>query len=109
MAKRPTASSTATAATGAATDPTADAAQSSEDRSVEDSHRSKKSAPTRIAVPACILSDIEGTTTSISFVRDVLFVYAREQLQSYLQRQWHTASCQADIRALYQQVSCPRV
>ncbi len=34
--------------------------------------------------PAAILTDIEGTTTPISFVRDTLFPYARERLAGYL-------------------------
>lgn len=38
------------------------------------------SAPTSIKA---ILTDIEGTTSSISFVADVLFPYARERLASY--------------------------
>lgn len=33
-----------------------------------------------------ILTDIEGTTSSISFVRDVLFPYARDALPDYLAR-----------------------
>eukprot|EP00002_Diphylleia_rotans_P001445 TRINITY_DN10805_c0_g1_i1.p1 TRINITY_DN10805_c0_g1~~TRINITY_DN10805_c0_g1_i1.p1 ORF type:complete len:346 (+),score=100.41 TRINITY_DN10805_c0_g1_i1:49-1086(+) len=37
---------------------------------------------TRLPFRAVVL-DIEGTTTSISFVRDVLFPYAREQLSIY--------------------------
>src|SRR3990167_7309294 len=31
-----------------------------------------------------ILTDIEGTTTSISFVHDILFPYAKEHVQAYL-------------------------
>ena len=34
-------------------------------------------------MPKAILTDIEGTTSSISFVADVLFPYARERLASY--------------------------
>ena len=34
--------------------------------------------------PLWILTDIEGTTTSISFVHDVLFPYARERMGSFL-------------------------
>lgn len=33
-----------------------------------------------------ILTDIEGTTSSLSFVKDVLFPYAREHLPAYLRR-----------------------
>ncbi|MDD9898906.1 MAG: acireductone synthase [Candidatus Melainabacteria bacterium] len=36
--------------------------------------------------PRVILTDIEGTTSSISFVKDVLFPYAAEHLESYLEQ-----------------------
>ena len=35
-----------------------------------------------------ILLDIEGTTSSIAFVADVLFPYARRELESFLRRRW---------------------
>lgn len=38
-----------------------------------------------------ILTDIEGTTTSLSFVHDVLFPYAREHLGEFI-RSWHSDS-----------------
>jgi enolase-phosphatase E1 len=31
-----------------------------------------------------VVTDVEGTTTSLSFVKDVLFPYAREHLQAYI-------------------------
>ncbi|MEO7758052.1 MAG: acireductone synthase, partial [Dokdonella sp.] len=31
-----------------------------------------------------VLTDIEGTTSSISFVKDVLFPYARERLPAFV-------------------------
>ena len=31
-----------------------------------------------------ILTDIEGTTSSLSFVKDVLFPYARERMRAFL-------------------------
>jgi len=34
--------------------------------------------------PGAILTDIEGTTSSISFVKDVLFPYARERLPDFV-------------------------
>jgi enolase-phosphatase E1 len=34
--------------------------------------------------PAAIVTDIEGTTTRVAFVHDVLFAYARENLESFL-------------------------
>jgi enolase-phosphatase E1 len=39
---------------------------------------------TAVARPQAILTDIEGTTTSISFVFDVLFPYARAHLAAFL-------------------------
>lgn len=35
-----------------------------------------------------ILTDIEGTTTDIRFVHDVLFPYARQQLPAFVQQRW---------------------
>jgi enolase-phosphatase E1 len=35
-----------------------------------------------------ILLDIEGTTSSIAFVADVLFPYARHELEPFLRRRW---------------------
>jgi enolase-phosphatase E1 len=37
-----------------------------------------------------ILLDVEGTTSSIRFVNDVLFSYARQMLDSYLRSHWDT-------------------
>jgi enolase-phosphatase E1 len=36
-----------------------------------------------------LLLDIEGTTSSVSFVFDVLVPYARQELDEFLQRRWH--------------------
>lgn len=49
-----------------------------------------------------ILLDIEGTTTSISFVYDVLFPYAREHCQEYLAAHWSSASLQTVIKQIRQ-------
>ena len=38
--------------------------------------------------PKCILLDIEGTTSSISFVHDVMFPYVRQHLKSFLSANW---------------------
>lgn len=37
-----------------------------------------------------VLVDIEGTTTSISFVHDVLFPYAKQNVENYLKETWQT-------------------
>jgi enolase-phosphatase E1 len=38
----------------------------------------------RLAPPRAIVTDIEGTTTSLAFVHDVLFPYARRHLRAFL-------------------------
>ncbi len=43
------------------------------------------------AITKVILLDIEGTTTPIDFVYQVLFPYARKHLQSYLATHWNDA------------------
>jgi enolase-phosphatase E1 len=45
-----------------------------------------------------LLLDIEGTTTPISFVHDVLFPYAREHFKTYLEQ--HSARIAADLERL---------
>lgn len=52
----------------------------------------------------CILLDIEGTTTPISFVSDILFPYARNNVRSHLMSTYDTEETQADIKLLRMQV-----
>ncbi|MBS3963102.1 MAG: acireductone synthase [Methylomonas sp.] len=50
-----------------------------------------------------IVTDIEGTTSSLSFVKDVLFPYARQHLADFIRQHQHTtdvASLLADARSL---------
>ncbi len=47
-----------------------------------------------------ILTDIEGTTSSISFVKDVLFPYAAKNMRSFLQAHWQHADVQKQIAAI---------
>lgn len=42
-----------------------------------------------------ILLDIEGTTSSIRFVYDVMFPYVRNNLANFLKTNWNTSECQA--------------
>ena len=35
-----------------------------------------------------VLLDVEGTTSSVAFVYDVLFPYARRELADFLRRRW---------------------
>ena len=47
-----------------------------------------------------ILMDIEGTTTSISFVHEVLFPYASANLMAFVQRKQDLPAVQAELRAV---------
>jgi enolase-phosphatase E1 len=40
-------------------------------------------------MPPLVLTDIEGTVSSISFVKDVLFPYARRQLPAFVRQRGH--------------------
>jgi len=44
---------------------------------------------TEQSIPRAILTDIEGTTSSISFVKDVLFPYARRALPAFVRARRH--------------------
>ncbi|KAK7573500.1 hypothetical protein V9T40_010691 [Parthenolecanium corni] len=50
-----------------------------------------------------VLLDIEGTTTSISFVKDVLFPYYRENLNHYVDSHWNELEFQSDLALLKDQ------
>ncbi|KAF8391331.1 hypothetical protein HHK36_023635 [Tetracentron sinense] len=52
----------------------------------------------------CILLDIEGTTTPISFVTDVLFSYACDNVRKHLTATYDTEETQDDINLLRSQV-----
>ncbi|XP_019892612.2 enolase-phosphatase E1 [Musca domestica] len=47
-----------------------------------------------------ILTDIEGTTTSISFVKDKLFPYAKENTKDYLKETWLSNETNEIVREL---------
>lgn len=48
----------------------------------------------------CILLDIEGTTTPIDFVYQVLFPFARTHVKNFLLQHWMTAGVQEDLAGL---------
>ena len=52
-----------------------------------------------------VLLDIEGTTTSIRFVYEVLFPYARQHLAGFLAERWDTPAIQADVEQVIRQVA----
>jgi enolase-phosphatase E1 len=47
-----------------------------------------------------VLLDIEGTTTPIAFVHDVLFSYARENARNFLRKNFDTDEVRADVELL---------
>lgn len=46
-----------------------------------------------------ILTDIEGTTSSIYFVKDVLFPHAARQMRDFLQEHWQDPAVQEQVQA----------
>ncbi|KAG8502575.1 hypothetical protein CXB51_000036 [Gossypium anomalum] len=54
--------------------------------------------------PRCIVLDIEGTTTPISFVTDILFPYAQNNVGRHLSATYASAETQDDIKLLRSQV-----
>jgi len=50
-----------------------------------------------------VLLDIEGTTTPIAFVYDVLFPFARAHLTEYLRRTWKTAVTRDAVQRLWEE------
>lgn len=47
-----------------------------------------------------VVTDIEGTTSSISFVKEVLFPYAATHMARFLREHWNEPAVQEQIRAL---------
>ncbi|CAN1335288.1 Probable bifunctional methylthioribulose-1-phosphate dehydratase/enolase-phosphatase E1 [Linum perenne] len=64
----------------------------------------KSSSHNSEPLPRCILLDIEGTTTPITFVFDVLFPYARDNVGKHLSATYETEDTRADIKLLRSQV-----
>jgi len=54
-----------------------------------------------------ILTDIEGTTSSISFVKDVLFPYAHRVLPDYVRAHAEVPAVRAQLEATWQQAGLP--
>jgi len=62
--------------------------------------RSAEEAESLLVGVRSILFDIEGTTTPISFVEDTLFPYARNNVESFLSKNFEDAEVQKAITAL---------
>lgn len=54
-----------------------------------------------------ILTDIEGTTSSIAFVKDVLFPYAAKQLPEWLREQRNDPAVRRQIEAVAKEIGQP--
>ncbi|WP_414431770.1 acireductone synthase [Alcanivorax sp. IL2] len=50
-----------------------------------------------------VVTDIEGTTSSISFVKEVLFPYAARQFPAFLETHWNQPEVQAQVGAAEQE------
>lgn len=50
-----------------------------------------------------VLVDIEGTTTSISFVKETLFPYVRQNLKDYIETKWEDEEFKQDYEKLKEQ------
>lgn len=47
-----------------------------------------------------IITDIEGTTTPISFVKDILFPYSYQKLEDFLRSNWQKPEIQSIVREI---------
>jgi enolase-phosphatase E1 len=52
-----------------------------------------------------VLLDVEGTTTRISFVHDVLFGYARKHLEAYVEDNWSSPSMKETVSSVNKQLA----
>ena len=55
-------------------------------------------------MPACVVLDVEGTTTPISFVETILFPYARENAPDFVRRHLRAGASGATVAALAERV-----
>lgn len=53
---------------------------------------------------SALLLDIEGTTTPITFVKDILFPYIKEHLEDHLSAHWEEDECKQDVHLLKKQI-----
>lgn len=51
-----------------------------------------------------ILTDIEGTTSSINYVKDVMFEYSKNRLKDYLQKHWKEDHVKNIVKSLSQKL-----
>lgn len=71
----------------------------------QDQKRSVDEAEALLDGVSAVVVDIEGTTTPISFVKEVLFPYITEHVETYLKNRFDDDETKADIAAL-RELSC---
>ena len=52
----------------------------------------------------CVVLDIEGTTTPISFVHDCLFPYVTAHVDNFVRARWHHDDVRAAVALIREQV-----
>jgi len=57
--------------------------------------------------PIAIVTDIEGTTSSIRFVRDILFVYAEQYLPDYIRKHKEERDVARQLRSMSESTGIP--
>lgn len=67
--------------------------------------RSAEEAESLLVGVRSIVFDIEGTTTPLSFVKDTLFPYVRNNIDSFLEKNFESADVQKSIAGLREQAS----
>lgn len=58
-----------------------------------------------VALPKAIILDIEGTTTPLAFVQEVLFPYARQNIHIFLKKTWETQATKDWVEQLSSQLA----
>jgi methylthioribulose 1-phosphate dehydratase/enolase-phosphatase E1 len=64
----------------------------------------KRAKLSHAQLPRAIVLDIEGTVAPISFVADVMFPYARDNVAAHLEAHYDTPEARADVEAIRKQV-----
>lgn len=59
--------------------------------------------PAKFRSPGSIVLDIEGTTTSLRFIKDTLFPFIKRSLYKFLKDRWNTDEVMATMARLYRQ------
>jgi 2,3-diketo-5-methylthio-1-phosphopentane phosphatase len=75
-------------------------APSVENGSKKRNRESSSAAVSELAGVKYVLFDIEGTTTPISFVKDVLFPYSAKNFKTFLEENWGDAETMEDLKLL---------